>query len=63
MSTDFGFTVNDLGDSTSIASKIGEGFNPKGSPSLTTSASQTGYENQSLTTRDVSQIMSRRRFI
>jgi hypothetical protein len=61
--SDFGFNVNDLSDSTSIASKLGEGYNPDGSESLTTSASQNDYENQTLTTRDISQVMSRRRFI
>jgi hypothetical protein len=61
--SDFGFTVNDLSDSTSIASKLGEGYNPGGSESLTTSASKNDFENQTLTTRDISQIMSRRRSI
>jgi hypothetical protein len=56
---DFGFTLDDLNNSTSITSKIAEGFNPNGSESLTTSASQTGYENQTMSTRDVSEILSR----
>ena len=58
--SDFGFDVNDLSDSTSIASKLGESYNPGGSDSLTTSASQNDYENQTLTTRDISSVMSRR---
>ena len=61
--SDFGFTVDDLSDSTALASKLGEGYNPGGSESLMTSASQNNFENQTLTTRDISQIMSRRRFI
>lgn len=58
--SDFGFSLDDLNDSTSITSKIAESFNPNGSESLVTSASQTGYENQTLSTRDVSEILSRR---
>lgn len=60
MPADFSFTVDDLSDSSSIASKIGDSYNPDGSPSLVTSASQTGYQNQTLSTRDISEIMSRR---
>jgi|694.fasta_scaffold00336_24 hypothetical protein len=56
---DFGFTLDDLDSSTSITRKIAEGFNPNGSESLTTSASQSGYENETMSTRDVSEILSR----
>lgn len=61
MPSDFGFTLDDLSDSTSVTSKIGTSYNPDGSESIKTSASKSGYENASLTTRDVSEIMSRRR--
>lgn len=60
MPADFGFNLDDLSDSSSLNSKIGESYNPEGSASLTTSASKEGYENQTLTTRDISEIMSRR---
>ena len=62
MGTDFGFSLDDLSSSASITSKIGEGYNPGGRESLKTSSSLSGYEDQSLTTRDVTEIMSRRRF-
>jgi hypothetical protein len=60
MPADFGFTIDDLSNSASITSKIGEGYNPDGRVSLKTSSSQSGYEDQTLTTRDISEIMSRR---
>lgn len=59
MPADFGFSLDDLSDSSSLNSKIGESYNPDGNASLTTSASKEGYENQTLTTRDISEIMSR----
>jgi hypothetical protein len=61
MASDFGFTLDDLSDSASLTSKIGDGYNPGGRESLRTSSSLEGYEDQSLTTRDVTEIMSRRR--
>ena len=61
MPADFSFTIDDLTDSSSTASKIGESYNPNGSPSLVTSSSKGGYEDVSLTTRDITEIMSRRR--
>lgn len=60
MPSDFGFTLDDLNNSTSVTSKIGNSYNPDGSESIKTSASKSGYENANLTTRDVSEIMSRR---
>lgn len=62
MPADFSFTINDLSDSASAASKVAQSYNPDGSPSLKTSASESGYANASLTTRDISEIMSRRYF-
>jgi hypothetical protein len=61
MSSDFGFTLDDLSNSAALTSKIGDGYNPDGRESLRTSSSLEGYEDQSLTTRDVTEIMSRRR--
>jgi hypothetical protein len=60
MPADFNFTIDDLTDSSRTASKIGESYNPNGTQSLVTSASKGGYEDVSLTTRDVTEIMSRR---
>lgn len=60
MAADFGFTLDDLSDSAALTSKIGDGYNPDGRESLRTSSSINGYEDQSLTTRDVTEIMSRR---
>lgn len=59
MPADFSFSIDDLTDSSSIASKIGESYNPDGRDSLVTSASKGGYEDVSLTTRDITEIMSR----
>ena len=60
---EFGLTLDDFDNSKSFTSKIAEGFNPGGSQSLTTSASKDKYVNQSLTSRDVIDIMAGRSFI
>lgn len=58
--SDFGFDITDLNNSGSITQKIGEGFNPDGRPSLSTTASreQDKYSSQTLTSRDVTDIMA-----
>jgi len=58
--SDFGFTINDLDNSESITNKIGSGYNPDGAASLVTSASTSKekYGNQTLTSRNLTDIMS-----
>ncbi|MFZ4104973.1 hypothetical protein [Flavobacterium sp.] len=58
--SDFNFNLNDFDDSSSFISKISEGYNPDGSASLVTSASKEKYANQTLTSRNVVDIMSGR---
>ena len=58
--SDFNFNLNDFDDSSSFISKISEGYNPDGSASLVTSASKEKYVNQTLTSRNVVDIMSGR---
>jgi hypothetical protein len=60
---DFGLSINDFDNSGSFTAKIAEGFNPGGSNSLATSASKEKYVNQSLTSRDVIDIMGGRSVI
>lgn len=60
---EFKLNIDDFNNSQSFTSKIGEGFNPNGSPSLTTSASKDKYVNQSLTSRDVIDIMAGRSIV
>lgn len=57
---EFGLTLDDFDNSKSFTAKIADGFNPGGSSSLTTSASKEKYVNQSLTSRDVVDIMAGR---
>jgi hypothetical protein len=58
--SDFNFNLNDFDDSSSFISRISEGYNPDGSASLVTSASKEKYVNQTLTSRNVVDIMSGR---
>lgn len=58
MSDDFGLNLNDFDNSQSFTAKLAEGYNPGGSNSLTTSASKEKYVNQSLTSRDVVDMMA-----
>jgi hypothetical protein len=58
--SDFNFNLNDFDDSSSFISRISEGYNPDGSASLVTSASKEKYANQTLTSRNVVDIMSGR---
>jgi hypothetical protein len=60
---DFGLSIDDFNNSKSFTAKIAEGFNPNGSSSLATSASKEKYVNQSLTSRDVIDIMAGRSII
>ena len=57
---EFGLTLDDFDNSKSFTAKIAEGFNPGGTNSLATSASKEKYVNQSLTSRDVVDIMAGR---
>lgn len=57
---EFGLSIDDFDNSKSFTSKIAEGFNPNGSNSLVTSASKEKYVNQSLTSRDIVDIMAGR---
>lgn len=56
--SDFGFDINSLNDSASLSNKISEGHNPEGGPSLVTSASKDKYSNQTLTSRNLTDIMA-----
>ena len=58
--SDFTFNLTDLDDASSFSSKISEGYNPDGSASLVTSASKEKYANQTLTSRNITDIMSGR---
>ena len=57
---EFGLNIDDFENSKSFTSKIADGFNPGGRNSLVTSASKEKYVNQSLTSRDVVDIMAGR---
>lgn len=58
--SDFNFNLNDLNDSTAFTSKLSEGYNPDGAASIFTSASKEKYANQTLTSRNLTDIMSGR---
>jgi len=58
MSDDFGLNLDDFNNSQSFTAKLAEGYNPGGSSSLTTSASKEKYVNQTLTSRDVVDMMA-----
>lgn len=58
--SDFNFDLNDFNDSASFISKLSEGYNPDNSASITTSASKDRYQNQTLTSRNITDIMSGR---
>jgi hypothetical protein len=58
--SDFNFNLNDFNDSTAFISKLSEGYNPDGSASLVTSASTEKYSNQTLTSRNLTDIMAGR---
>lgn len=58
--SDFNFNLNDFNDSTAFISKLSEGYNPDGTASLVTSASKEKYANQTLTSRNLTDIMSGR---
>jgi len=58
--SDFGFSISDFENSTSFTNKLGEGYNPDGSASIVTSASKERYSNQTLTSRNIVDIMSGR---
>jgi hypothetical protein len=60
--SDFNFNLNDFDDSATFISKLSEGYNPGGSASLVTSASKEKYANQTLTSRNLTDIMSGRSF-
>lgn len=57
---EFNLSIDDFDNSGAFAAKIAEGFNPGGSNSLSTSASKEKYINQSLTSRDVIDVMAGR---
>ena len=58
--SDFNFNLNDFNDSSSFISKLSEGYNPDGADSISTTASESRYANQTLTSRNVTDIMSGR---
>jgi hypothetical protein len=58
--SDFNFNLNDFNDSTAFISKLSEGYNPDGMASLVTSASKEKYSNQTLTSRNLTDIMAGR---
>ena len=58
--SDFGFSIDDFENSTAFTQKVGESFNPDGMSSLVTSSSKEKYQDQTLTSRDVIDIMSGR---
>lgn len=60
---EFGLSIDDFDNSKSFTAKIAEGFNPGGSNSLATSASKEKYVNQSLTSRDVIDVMAGRSIV
>lgn len=60
--SDFNFNLNDFNDSSSFISKLSEGYNPDGADSIATTASESRYSNQTLTSRNVTDIMSGRSF-
>lgn len=60
--SDFNFNLNDFNDSTAFTAKLGESYNPDGSASLVTSGSKDKYSNQTLTSRNLTDIMSGRSF-
>jgi hypothetical protein len=60
--SDFGFDINDFENSAAFTQKVGSSYNPDGMNSLVTSSSKERYEDQTLTSRDVIDIMSGRSF-
>ena len=58
--SDFNFNLNDFNDSAAFTSKLSEGYNPDGAKSLVTSASLEDYANQTLTSRNLTDIMAGR---
>ena len=58
--SDFNFNLNDFNDFTSFISKLSEGYNPDGAASIVTSASKEDYANQTLTSRNITDIMAGR---
>lgn len=58
--SDFNFNLNDFNDSSSFIAKLSEGYNPDGAASLVTSASKESYSNQTLTSRNLTDIMAGR---
>jgi hypothetical protein len=58
--SDFNFNLNDFNDSAAFISKLSEGYNPDGANSLHTSASKEKYANQTLTSRNLTDIMAGR---
>jgi hypothetical protein len=58
--SDFNFNLNDFNDSAAFITKLSEGYNPDGTASLVTSASKEKYANQTLTSRNLTDIMAGR---
>jgi hypothetical protein len=58
--TDFNLNIDDFENSAAFSQKLGESYNPEGMSSLVTSSSKQRYEDQTLTSRDVVDIMSGR---
>lgn len=56
--SDFGFDITHLNDSASLTNQISESYNPDGAASLKTTASVDRYANQTLTSRNLTDIMS-----
>ena len=56
---DFNYTVDDLSDTSTLASKTSSAFYPSGEP-LKTSYSVSGDASRTLTQRDLQSVLSRR---
>jgi len=56
--SDFGFDISHLNDSASLTNQISESYNPDGAASLKTTASVDKYANQTLTSRNLTDIMA-----
>jgi hypothetical protein len=59
---DFNYNIDDLSDTSALASKTSNAFYPSGQP-LKTSYSVSGDVNRTLTQRDLQGVLSRRCFI
>lgn len=57
--SDFNYNIDDLSDTSTLASKTSSAFYPSGEP-LKTSYSVSGDANRSLTQRDLQSVLGRR---